>query len=130
VLAVWRHVALAFGLLLLLACWGCGGSTRSSSGGPNPSPSTAKGASSEAPTVRVADCRLWRVLPTDGRNRLIVAMRQFFGGTVDAPHLRGQVLPDGQAKRLFDSYCSRTFASAFKLYKIYGRAAAFTPASS
>jgi hypothetical protein len=79
--------------------------------------------------VRVADCRLWRVLSGESRGRLVAAMRRFFGAPVDAPHLRGQTLSDAQALKLFDAYCARPFASAFKLYKIYGRAAAFTPAS-
>ena len=79
--------------------------------------------------MRTADCRLWKVLPTDARTRLVVAMRQFFGGPVDPAHGYGQVLGDRQAQRLFNSYCARPFANAFKLYKLYGRAAAFTPAT-
>jgi hypothetical protein len=35
------------------------------------------------------------------------------------------VLEDGRAYRVLQSYCIRTFARGFKLYKLYERAAAF-----
>jgi hypothetical protein len=41
---------------------------------------------------------------------------------------RGAVLPDSEARRLFDNYCSQHFARAFVLYKLYGEAAGFTGA--
>jgi hypothetical protein len=104
-----------------MAVTGCGGSARSSS------TSASSAAAADAATVRSADCKLWRLLSPSERQRLLVGMRQFFGGPVDPSHGRGPVLGDRRANALFDSYCSQPFARAFKLYKIYGRAAAFTP---
>lgn len=37
----------------------------------------------------------------------------------------GPTLSDSRAYRLFDSLCAKHFARAFKLYKLYERAAAF-----
>ena len=37
----------------------------------------------------------------------------------------GHILDDKQAYKLFDSLCAHRFARAFKLYKLYERAAAF-----
>jgi hypothetical protein len=86
---------------------------------------TAKPAAQLA-TVRTATCHDWRTAPSAQRSRLIEDMREFFGGQVDSPGRRGQVLPDPRAVRLFDAYCSQPFAGAFSLYRIYGNAAAFT----
>jgi hypothetical protein len=40
----------------------------------------------------------------------------------------GRTLPDDEAYDLFERACEPEYASAFKLYKIYVRAAAFQPA--
>jgi hypothetical protein len=77
-------------------------------------------------TVRTATCHDWRTAPAAERSRLVEGMREFFGGQVDSPGRRGQVMPSPRATRLFDAYCSQPFASAFSLYRIYGNAAAFT----
>jgi hypothetical protein len=71
------------------------------------------------------------VLPDAGRRKVLSALRSFFGARVPdtgGSSLRGPVLGDKQAESLFTNYCRQSFAGAFKLYKIYGRAAAFTPA--
>jgi len=86
----------------------------------------AQPAAAQVATVRTATCHDWRTSPADARTRLVAGMREFFGGQVDSPGQRGQVLPDARAARLFDSYCSQPFAGAFSLYRIYGNAAAFT----
>lgn len=83
-------------------------------------------AAAPAATVRTATCDTWRNAPTAQKWRLVRGMRDFFGGQVDSPGMRGQVLPNRQALRLFDSYCNQLFAGAFSLYRIYGNAAAFT----
>jgi hypothetical protein len=56
--------------------------------------------------------------------------RQILGGAVTGKGVeaRGSVLPDSEARRLFDNYCSQHFARAFVLYKLYGEAAGFTGA--
>jgi hypothetical protein len=80
----------------------------------------------QAATVRTATCDSWNAASRAEQDRLVVGMRGFFGGQVDSPGLRGQVLPDAKARQLFDSYCAQPFAGAFSLYRLYGDAAAFT----
>jgi hypothetical protein len=103
--------------MLLAGCGGSAGSANNTGGHAIAAP---------AATVRTADCNLWRVLSQSQRQSLLAGLRTFFGGPVDPTHGRGQVLSDTQANALLSQYCSRSFAGAFKLYKIYGRAAAFT----
>jgi hypothetical protein len=79
--------------------------------------------------LQAADCDLWKVMDGPERRGLLAGLKRFFGARVDASSTAGQrgaVLSDPQATRLFTSYCRQSFAGAFKLYKIYGRAAAFT----
>jgi hypothetical protein len=102
----------------LPALAGCGGST------PHAAPATT----TPLATVRTADCKLWRLISTPERQGLLAAFKQFFGRPVDPAHGHGAVLSDTQANRLFDGYCRQSFAGAFKLYKLYGRAVAFTAA--
>lgn len=101
-------------LVLLTACGGGSGSDGSS-------PTAA-----QAATVRTATCASWNAAPRAEQDQLVVGMREFFGGQVDSPGLRGQVLPDAKARQLFDSYCAQRFSGAFNLYRLYGNAAAFT----
>ena len=108
------------GLLLLaavtaLGLTGCDGSHHKSA---------TSGA--DAATVRTATCNDWKDTSKAQRVRLVVGMRDFFGGQVDLPGVHGQVLPDARAQQLFDSYCGQSFAGEFQLYRIYGNAAAFT----
>ena len=105
----------ATALALLTACSGGG----SASGGQSAS-------AAELATVRTATCNSWNAAPRAEQDQLVVGMREFFGGQVDAPGLRGQVLSDAKAHRLFNSYCAQSFSGAFSLYRLYGNAAAFT----
>ncbi len=109
-------LALAAGAALVLAA--CDGGS-----GEGPA---RTGAAAEPATVRTATCEVWNSAASAQRWRLVRGMREFFGGQVDSPGMRGQVLPDRQALTLFDSYCGQSFAGAFSLYRIYGNAAAFT----
>ena len=74
----------------------------------------------------MTDCRLWLVLAEPARQRLLSAMHNFFAGPVDQGNAHGGALASARASSLFNNYCRLPFARAFKLYKIYGRAAAFT----
>jgi hypothetical protein len=103
---------------------GCGGTHSSAH-----SLSASSAAASEA-TVRTANCNLWLVLGQTDRMRLVEGLRAFFGGRVDAPGARGQVLSDRYAYTLLSSYCRQPFAGAFMLYRLYGNAAAFTAGHS
>jgi hypothetical protein len=79
--------------------------------------------------VQSADCASWRASPPARQHLLLASLGDFFGAPVDGADTRGRrgpVLTTDQASQLFDSYCGQAFAGAFKLYKIYGRAAAFT----
>jgi len=108
----------ATALALLTACSGGSGSSSSST------------SAAAAATVRTATCASWTAAGSTEQDQLVVGMREFFGGQVDSPGMRGQVLPDAKARRLFDSYCAKPFASAFNLYRLYGNAAAFTNPSN
>jgi hypothetical protein len=126
-----RSLAL-LGVLGTLALTGCGGAHTAATS--PPAAATASGstvpkaatADTEA-TVRTANCRLWNVLDAGDRKRLVLGLRTFFGGSVDVPGERGQVLPDDRAYTMLTSYCRQSFAGAFMLYRLYGDAAAFNP---
>jgi hypothetical protein len=78
-------------------------------------------------SVRQADCTDWKKGSEDQRENMVFALRKFARGPVgsSAGIQRGPVLDDDRAYKVLDSYCSRYFARGFKLYKLYGRAAAF-----
>jgi hypothetical protein len=113
-------------LALVLPVGGCGKAARSH----DASSSVAKRpTAADVALLQNADCNLWRHMPGDGRRQLLVGFKSFFGARVDAASTsgqRGSVLGDKRAVQLFDRYCRLSFAGRFKLYKIYGRAAAFT----
>jgi hypothetical protein len=107
-----RLAAVVASLLVLTACGGSDHHERVTIG--------------DAATVRTATCHDWKALTPAKRQRLVTGMRVFFGGKVDLPGARGQVIPDKGAYALFDSYCRQPYADTFSLYRIYARAAAFT----
>ena len=78
-----------------------------------------------APSIQGVDCAAWRTLSPGQRAALLTRFQAFFRAPVDGPGGRGPALAAADATRLFDSYCGMQFAGAFKLYKLYGRAAAF-----
>jgi hypothetical protein len=100
-----------------LALAGCGGSDSGGGGPERPSP--------DATAVRLVDCADWRAAGGGEREDIVAALREFAGGPVGSPAGRGATLDDSDAQRLFDSYCAQEFATGFKLYKIYTRAASF-----
>lgn len=77
--------------------------------------------------LRLADCTDWRNSDVAERLGTIHQLRDFAGAPVESPAGpgHGATLPDDQAYKLLDGYCRATFARAFKLYKLYIRAAAF-----
>jgi hypothetical protein len=116
--AVTRGIAAA-------ACGGAAAVLLSGCGGSDSTPRTSSSAAAAA-TVRTASCKDWNAAPAAEQQQLVRGLREFFGGQVDTPGLRGQVLPDAKATRLFNSYCAQSYAAAFSLYRLYGNAAAFT----
>lgn len=123
-MSVVRHAAqagtLTLALVAALAAAGCGSDSK---------PADDRGARARglAPSVEigVANCADWRESDAFERKRILDSLRAFAGGPVGASPGRGAVLDDGNAGRLFDARCADSFARGFKLYKLYGRAAAF-----
>jgi hypothetical protein len=78
-------------------------------------------------TLQAATCADWQKGTEFQRRRTVVLLRQFAGGPIGSSKgiQRGPVLNDGRAYKVLQSYCANSFASAFRLYKLYERAAAF-----
>jgi len=114
-------LAAAFSGAMLAA--GCGGSARAPADNPN-------GGRGLHGAMRLADCSDWNRGPEAQRVVTLGQLSGFYGGVVGSGNAgertgRGKILHDDRARQLFARFCSRPFASAFKLYKLYGRAAAF-----
>jgi hypothetical protein len=75
--------------------------------------------------ARLVTCTDWRESTPSERSGVIKAIRQFAGGPTGTPGRSGATLPDDKAYELFEGYCRRDYARAFKLYKLYTRAASF-----
>jgi hypothetical protein len=111
-------------VLALICCiallGGCGGSSGSKERARD-TPVRAVG------SVRAADCSDWQKGSVDQRRKTVLQLRRFAGGPVgsSAGIQNGPVLDDGRAYRVLESYCTKSFARGFKLYKLYERAAAF-----
>lgn len=119
-----RAALSAAGAALVLAS-GCG-SQAEKTAAPAPTPASRAASAAAETTVRAADCAVWEVLGPRDRTHLLVALRKLFGAAVSGTPEQGQILPDATATRLLDRSCHPSFASHFKIYKLYGRAAAFT----
>lgn len=117
----------------LAACGGSAPATRRVAQTQRLSAQAEQEAALEAATVRAADCAFWDHASTAQRTHLLGEMRRFFGAPVDsetAPGAYGTALPDARAVEVLDAGCSPSYAGSFKLYKLYGRAAAFTEPAS
>ena len=79
----------------------------------------------QANTARLANCADWRKSGRRERLRTVRAISEFAGGPVGTAGGRGATLDDDAADQLFEGWCANAFARAFKLYKLYARAAAF-----
>ena len=114
-----RAVAGVLACCSLLAT-GCGDANDSS--GPD---SSALGSSDVQTTVREADCTDWDDASVEERRVIVESITEFEGGAPTGT--QGRTLPEDEAYDLFERLCEQEYASAFKLYKIYARAAAFQP---
>jgi hypothetical protein len=72
-------------------------------------------------------CHSWHEMNTDQRDHMLSRMQVFMGGQIDHPGARGTTLSNQKATSVLDNACGLSFAGQFKLYKLYARAAAFTP---
>jgi hypothetical protein len=115
-----RPIAAAAAALLCAALFSaCGGSDSSN---------TASGAGPRiAVPLRLADCTDWKKADAAERLGTIAQLRDFAGGPIGQTPGHGNVLEDKAAYNLLQNYCANYFARGFKLYKLYTRAAAFTP---
>ncbi len=125
-----RHVAqatsLAVGLGLAALLAACGGGSQDATGTRTAGPVASSGRR-DLGEMRQADCAAWRRGDEHARRRTIHEIAGFAGGPVGSPAGHGARLPDDIAYRFFDRYCTHGYATYFKLYKLYTRAAAFTP---
>jgi hypothetical protein len=97
---------------------GCGGSD----GG-----NTASGAGAQIDVpLRLADCDDWNQADVSERLGTVEQLRDFAGGPTGSPAGHGNVLSDKRGYEVMENWCANDFARAFKLYKLYTRAAAFS----
>jgi hypothetical protein len=115
-----RRIAATLALAgLLVSCGSSGSSVPESGAGPNVGVS-----------IELANCSDWKQASVDQRLGTIEQLKNFAGGPIvgggrTPGQGTGAVLDDNQAYDLLDGYCQQDFARAFKLYKLYERAAAF-----
>lgn len=107
-------------LLVGLTLAGCGGSDGDSAG--------SRGAKLDEP-IQLADCTDWNEGSAEERLGTIRQIRVFIGGPVPGTGGSGVTLDDERAYELFEEACSHSVAQGFTLYKLYVRAAAFSPES-
>ena len=98
---------------------GCGDSDDSSDPG-----SSALGSPELQTSAREADCAVWNRASVEEQQVIVESIAEFEGGGPTGTP--GRTLPEDQAFDLFQRFCEKDYASAFKLYKIYVRAAAFS----
>jgi hypothetical protein len=100
---------------------GCGGSSHSKTTAAGDTPSGV------GESIRLDNCSDWQRATVARRRNTVLQLRRFAGSPVgsSAGIQHGPVLSDDRAYKLFQSYCAKSFARGFKLYKLYTRAAAF-----
>jgi len=104
-------------VLLVAALVGCGG------GAPNPS--SQQGPAGFGQPLTLASCADWNKAELNQRVEVVRELRKFTGGPAGSG-VHGRVLDDDRAYRILDGFCSKRFAKAFRLYRLYTRAAAFS----
>jgi hypothetical protein len=126
-----RHAAqarvLIAGVVLAAGLGACGGSSGAAATATSgTAPATASG-NPDLGELRMVNCQDWRRGDETARKGSVRELRDFASGPVGSPAGNGAQLPDGVAYRFFERYCAHDYATYFKLYKLYTRAAAFTP---
>jgi hypothetical protein len=85
--------------------------------------SSAVGSPDVRLTAREADCTDWNEASVEQRGVIVDSLAEFEGGPTTEG--AGPTLPGDEAYDLFERTCADEAAGAFKLYKIYARAAVF-----
>jgi hypothetical protein len=127
-----RHAAQARLLiaagLLALGPTACGGGSEDAAKPVATATSTASAAANpDLGELRLVDCLRWRNGDEHARRGTVRELGEFASGPVGSPAGHGARLDDDVAYRFLDGYCAHSYATYFKLYKLYTRAAAFTP---
>ena len=86
--------------------------------------SSALGSPDVQTSAREADCADWNRASVEDRQVIVDSIAEYEGGRPSGTV--GRTMPAEQAYEVFGRFCDRDYASAFKLYKIYVRAAAFS----
>ena len=107
-------------LLVGLTLAACGDSDDEGSVGPGGGPALDN-------PIELADCTDWNEGSVEERLGTIRQIRAFISGPVPGTGGRGVALDDERAYDLFEQACSSSVAQGFTLYKLYVRAAAFSP---
>ena len=126
-----RRALILAAIVLSTAAAGCGGGQDVHRQGAK-SPATTKVVHKDLGVdVRLADCTDWNRGDEAARRGTVEEIAGFAGGQVgSAPgNVNGATITTAQAFNLFNHWCSQQYARGFKLYKLYTRAAAFTPRS-
>ena len=115
-------IAVAAGLITA-ALGGCGG-------GSGTQPQVDVGPNVGNP-INLADCHDWNQANTEQRLGTLKQLKDFASGPVvgnnaSTPAGRGAVLDDKKAYELLTAACEHQFATGFKLYLLYQRAASFS----
>jgi hypothetical protein len=78
-------------------------------------------------SARSDTCTQWEQGTVRQRHGALARLRKFATSPIGSSKDRryGPTLSDSRAYRLFDNLCAKHFARAFKLYKLYERAASF-----
>jgi hypothetical protein len=110
-------------VLVLAGCGGSDGDRKTTAAPPPKLPADFN--------IQLFNCEDWNKADEPVRRYVLRRYRQIIGGQITGEGVagRGGVLPDAEARRLFDNYCSQHFARAFILYKLYGEAAGFSGAA-
>jgi hypothetical protein len=114
----WAPAVVACGALLAA---GCGDDEDRSDPG-----SSALGSPDVQTSAREADCLDWNRASVEDQQVIVESIAEYEGGGPSGTV--GRTMPTEQAYEVFERFCERDYASAFKLYKIYVRAAAFSGA--
>jgi hypothetical protein len=120
-----RRLLIAVAWCLLLACAaGCGNEASTEGVESVQGVGEQRGGSSAA----LAQCSDWRKGSVAERQQTIVDLRDQL--TAQSSETAESDLSDEDAYDLFERVCAQEYAVGFRLYKVYGQAAAFEPLRS
>jgi len=116
-------------LVVLVTVAGCGGNDDGERQGAKSVATTKVIHKDLGVDVRLANCTDWLRGDDAARRGTIQEIEGFAGSQIGSTpgNPNGATLPESDAYALFERWCAMDVAKHFKLYKLYTRAAAFTP---